>query len=156
MGGMRKRNLVAAVLLIALGVGYAVLTYDLPSRNIENATGPSFFPWIVGTLLLVLSGTLLIQGILPVVSDKVPKAPEIPLSRYLIGLVVFVVYLAALPTLGFIAANIPLFACLMVIYGERRPLWVIGGSVIISLASFFVFRDVFQIRLPSGILEGLI
>jgi hypothetical protein len=152
MQGMRKRNLLAAIVLIALGVIYGVLTSNLPTRNIENATGPSFFPWIITVCFLSLSIVLLIQGILPMVSDIAPTASGVPRYRYLSALVVALVYLAVLPELGFIVASIPLYAALMWLYGERRPLWIIGGSVIVTVTTFFLFRDIFQIRLPSGIL----
>ena len=109
MGRMRKRNLLSAIILIAIGTGYAALAQDLPTRNIENATGPSFFPLVVISCFLILSVALLIQGILPAVSDTVPSIPKIPARRYGSGLATAAIYLVALPYLGFIVANIPLF-----------------------------------------------
>ena len=156
MGCMRRRNLLSAIILIAIGTGYAVLAQDLPTRNIENATGPSFFPLVVISCFLILSAALLVQGILPAVSDTVPSIPKIPARRYGSGLAAAVIYLVALPYLGFIVANIPLFAVLMMLYGEKRLTWVIGGSVIITLLVFFLFREVFQILLPAGVLGNLI
>ena len=156
MGCMRKRNLVSAIILIAIGTGYAILAQNLPTRNIENATGPSFFPLVVISCFLILSAALRVQGILPAVSDTVPSIPKIPARRYGSGLAAAVIYLVALPYLGFIVANIPLFAVLMMLYGEKRLTWVIGGSVIITLLVFFLFRVVFQILLPAGVLGNLI
>ena len=156
MGCMRRRNLLSAIILIAIGTGYAVLAQDLPTRNIENATGPSFFPLVVISCFLILSAALLVQGILPAVSDTVPSIPKIPARRYGSGLAAAAIYLVALPYLGFIVANVPLFAVLMILYGEKRLTWVIGGSVIITLLVFFLFREVFQILLPAGVLGNLI
>ena len=59
-----------------------------------------------------------------------------------------------LPSLGFVAANVPFFAVLMAIYGERRPVWLALGSVGVSLVLFFLFRELFQIRLPAGVLAA--
>lgn len=154
---MRTRNIIAAIILLALGAGYAVLTAGLPTRNIENTTEPSFFPWVIVVCLLVLSAALLIQGLrMPAAGAPAADSTEISRSIYLWGFLAFVIYLALLPYLGFIAANIPFFAVLMVLYGERRPVRVVGGSVAISLALFFLFREVFLIRLPAGILSGVI
>ena len=153
---MRRRNLIAAIFLLAIGIGYTVLTAHLPTRDIGSTTQPSFFPWVIAVLFLVLSAALLIQGLRPATSDAVPKAPDVATNKYLWGGVAFVVYLAALPTLGFLAANIPFFLALMYLYGERRWLWLLGGSIGISIALFFLFREVFQIRLPSGILSGVV
>jgi len=158
MVDMRKRNLLAAIVLIAVGTGYAILAHYLPTRHIENATGPSFFPLVVVSGFLILSAALLVRSILPTVSYSVTVQSSlvIPASRYGAGLAAAVVYLAALPYLGFIAANIPLFAVLMILYGERRPARVISGSVVITLLVFFLFREVFQILLPAGILGDLV
>jgi len=156
MGDMRKRNLLAAIVLIAVGTVYAILAQHLPTSHIENATGPSFFPLVVVSGFLILSAALLVQSILPTVSYTVQSSLIIPASRYGAGLTAAVVYLAALPYLGFIAANIPLFAVLMILYGERRPARVISGSVVITLVVFFLFREVFKILLPAGILRDLV
>ena len=153
---MRTRNLIAAIVLLAIGAGYGFLTATLPTRAIENTTQPSFFPTVVVVLFLILSAILLAQGISSTTSNSVPEALKISRSKYLIGFVSFVIYLALLPILGFIAANILIFAILMMLYGERRPLWIVGGSALVSLAMFFLFREVFQIRLPGGILESLV
>ncbi|HJO86588.1 MAG TPA: tripartite tricarboxylate transporter TctB family protein, partial [Rhodospirillales bacterium] len=67
-----------------------------------------------------------------------------------------VAYFVALPLLGFVVANIMFFAGLMYLYGERRPLWIAAGSILISLIVFFLFREVFQILLPSGILQSVL
>ena len=67
------------------------------------------------------------------------------------GLIAAAIYLTTLPQLGFVIANILLFATLMVLYGERRPVPLLSGSILVPIAIFLIFRDLFQIRLPSGI-----
>mgnify|MGYP000347919595 CR=1 FL=1 len=153
---MRTRNIIAAIILLILGVGYAYLTAHLPSRDIANTTDPSFFPWVLAVCFLVLSGALLFQTFLPVDLGRLPSIPAIPVSKYAAGFVTFIVYMALLPTLGFVVANILFFAVLMIIYGERRPLWIAAGSIGLSLVLFFLFREIFQIRLPAGVLGGII
>jgi putative tricarboxylic transport membrane protein len=153
---MRSRNLISAIVLLTLGAGYALLTANLPTRAIENTTQPSFFPTVVVVLLLALSAILLVQGIFAIGANSVPEALKIPARKYLIGFIAFVIYLVLLPILGFIVANILIFAVLMMLYGERRPVWIVGGSVLVSVAMFFLFREVFQIRLPGGVLESLV
>ena len=156
MSSMRTRNLIAAIILLALGAGYGFLTATLPTRAIENTTQPSFFPTVVVVLFLILSVILLVQGFITSGNNDVPEAPNISPGKYVIGFVAFVAYLALLPALGFIAANVLIFAVLMALYGERRPVWIVVGSVLVSVALFFLFREVFQIRLPGGVLESLV
>ncbi len=152
---MRQRNLIAALVAIALGVGYAILTSQLPTRTLQNSTQPSFFPWIVTTCLFLLSGALLAQSLF-----VRPTADEISEngagSLRIVWILVFVVYLVVLPGLGFVVANVMFFAVLMVLYGDRNPIKVGLCSIVITLLIFLLFRNVFQIRLPTGVVEGWI
>lgn len=157
LADMRRRNIIAALVLLAVGAGYAFLTAGLPTRAIENTTEPSFFPWVIVVCLVLLSGALLVRALLSPVPGEAPAtAPGVSRTICIGGFLAFVAYLALLPYLGFLAANVPFFAVLMVLYGERRPAWVVGGSLATSLALFFLFREVFRIRLPAGVLSGLI
>lgn len=153
---MRRRNVIAGIVLLLFGAGYAFLTAHLPTRALEGQTEPSFFPWVVVTCLLLLSAALLIQGLISAANNRLPNSPRIPPLKYAIGFVSVIAYLIFLPQLGFLAANIPLFLVLMLLYGERRPIWLTAGSVGISVVLFFLFREGFRILLPSGILEGVI
>jgi len=155
MNNMRTRNLIAGVIMLLLCAGYAYLTSNLPSRDIQNSTQPSFFPWIIVACMSLLSFALLVQGLLPHFNSEILARSGIPAKRIAIGLVLAIAYMVALPWLGFVAANILLFAGLMYLYGEHRPIWVVIGSIGISVAVFILFREIFQIRLTAGILEGL-
>ena len=150
MTNMRIRNLVASIFLLFLCGGYAYLTVNLPTRAIENSTQPSFFPWVVVIFLTGLTILLLFQVIVSGKQPKIERTHQLPLKRLIYGLLLSLAYLFALPKLGFVAANIPLFGGLMYLYGERSPLWIGLGSVIISVTIFLVFRQIFQIILPVG------
>jgi len=153
---MVPRNIVAAAVLILVGIGYGVLTFNLPTREIEQTTEPSFFPGVVTACLLALSIALLAKALRggAAYENLVAFGPEVGAGHYLAGIASFAVYLVLLPNLGFVAANVPFFAVLMAIYGERRPVWLAVGSVGVSLVLFFLFREVFQIRLPAGVLAA--
>ena len=153
---MRRRNSISAIFLLALTIGYGVMTANLPTRAIEESTQPSFFPWVVTVCLFILSVFLLIQGLLPLGSSQTPSPLNVMRWKIFSGLIALAVYLTTLPQLGFIVANILLFAILMLLYGERRPVPLLSGSILVPIAIFLIFRDLFQIRLPSGILGGII
>ncbi|MAI11837.1 MAG: hypothetical protein CBD27_07465 [Rhodospirillaceae bacterium TMED167] len=153
---MRKRNTISGIFLLALTIGYGVMTANLPTRAIEDSTQPSFFPWVVTVCLLILSLLLLLQGVLPIASIQAPAPINVKKWKIFSALISVIVYLVALPQLGFVVANIVLFGALMLLYGERRPVPLISGSILVPIAIFLIFRDLFQIRLPSGILGGII
>ena len=156
MSNMRTRNLIASIFLLSLCAGYAYFTANLATRAIENTTQPSFFPWVITVCLAILSMALLAQSFMPSLSSDTPKGLGIPKKRLILGLALSLTYLVLLPILGFAGANVPLFAGLMVLYGERSVLKIVAGSTAISLFVFYLFREAFQILLPSGILEGIL
>ena len=155
MTNMRTRNLLASIFLLFLCGSYAYLTANLPTRAIENSTQPSFFPWIIVIFLTGLTILLLIQVTVSGKQPKIKRTHQLPVKRLIYGLLLSLAYLFALPKLGFVAANIPLFGGLMYLYGERSPLWIGLGSVIISVTFFLIFRQIFQIILPVGALGNI-
>ncbi len=152
---MATRNLIAALGLIAFAVWYGVLTAGLPERGIPNTPGPSFFPWIITASLAVLAAALLRQGLRAARRGDTLIAPGQPAVLGATALAAFVVYLALLPVLGFLVASIPFFAAMMALYGERRPAWLALGSVACPAGLFVLFRHLFQIPLPRGVLPML-
>ena len=56
---MRRRNIIAAVVLIVSALFYGGLTAQLPTRTLPNTPDPSFFPWINTAIILALSVLLL-------------------------------------------------------------------------------------------------
>ncbi len=155
---MRRRNIIAAVVLLALGLGYGFLTTGLPLRTLPNTPDPSFFPWINTAVLLALAAALLVQGLF-FTAEGGAEAARTPARRHLPVLWVlaaFVAYLLALPPLGFVVATVPFFAVLMVAYGERRALWLAAGALGVPILLFVVFRYGFGVLLPRGLLSGLI
>ena len=152
---MSFRNVTAAAVLLAVTVIYAYLTSQLPARTLPNTPDPSFFPWINTVLALVLSGALLYQGLFLKQNkhslEKVTKSS----SAYL-ALAIFLVFLIALPYLGFILAAVPFVAVFMWFYGEQRKKVLITGALIIPVFLYLLFRHGFGVMLPRGLLAGLI
>ena len=152
---MRRRNIIAGSFLIAMAVGYGVLASQLPARTLPNTPDPSFFPWINTVILLVLSAALLGQGLLTPADDGEPAPP----ARFADGawlIATLIAYLVVLPGLGFLVASVPFFGALMVLFGERRPLWLVAGGVAVPLLLFVLFRYGLRIFLPLGVLQGLV
>ncbi len=151
---MRRRNLIAALVLLALGAGYGVLTSQLPVRSLPDTPGPPFFPWINTIVILALSALLLVQGLRG--ADEPAPAKTEGRQRAIWALGVFIVYLAILPGLGFILATAPFFAALMVLFGETRALRVAGGAIVVTGVLYLLFRHGFGVFLPTGVLKGIV
>lgn len=154
---MAKRNIVAGLVLIALGAWYSYQIGNLPDRSLmPNTPGPSFFPILIVTALLALSLSLLAVGVIELrrAGHVDAGASSGPLQRAPIyALAAAILYLAALPYAGFIVASVPMFAALMYFYGSRNKIMIAISSVLIPVALYIIFRFAFQIVLPRGILE---
>jgi len=153
---MRLKNIVAALVLIALGAGYGFLTTGLPTRSLPNAPDPSFFPWIITGSLLLLSAILLAQGLAAPHKARDNAVPAPPLRAPTVLLVAFAVYVALLSFAGFLVASVPFFAVFMVLYGERRWIAIGAASLVIPVILVLLFRHVLQVPLPTGVLAGWI
>ncbi len=157
---MRRRNIIAALVLLALTVVYGALTTQLPVRSLPDTPGPPFFPWINTVILLALSLGLLAQGLWAKTLESVASDPDRSDAserwRAIWALGAFVVYLVVLPGLGFLLATAPFFAVLMVLFGEKRWLWVAIGSIAVTVGLYVLFRHGFSVFLPRGILPDLL
>ena len=152
---MKKRNLVASLFLFLFCAGYAYSTYQLPTRAIENSTQPSFFPWLIVVFLFVLTLSLLIQSLFYKNTDKVENKKTLGYKISAYACILSISYLILLPILGFVFANILLFVGLMILYKEKRAIFVLTYSIAIPLVIFLIFKKIFSISLPVGILGGL-
>ena len=157
---MRHRNIIAAVVLLVIALGYGALTTQLPIRSLPDTPGPPFFPWVNTAILLALSLSLLVQGLRGTATEDSGQtiAPSDRVQRRLAvwALGAFVAYLVVLPGLGFLLATAPFFAVLMVLFGEKRRLWVAIGSIAMTTFLYLLFRHGFSVFLPRGILPDLV
>ena len=144
-----RRELIAAVVLVGLGVGYGWLTAGLPERSMPNTPGSRFFPWIIAVSLLSLAAAMLVRALRRLATEA-DAGLGLALGRGTAAFAAFVVYVAALPWLGFLLATVPFFAVLMALFGERRR-WVLAvGALVVPIVMFVLFRHGFQIVLPAG------
>jgi hypothetical protein len=122
---------------------------------LPNTPDPSFFPWINTIILLLLSVSLLVQGLF---FTEEGESKIDPVARRLVitSLALFFGYLLILPPLGFVVASIPFFAAMMVLFEERRPIWVASSSIAVTVVLFSVFRYGFGVLLPLGVMDGLV
>ncbi|MEY2777575.1 MAG: hypothetical protein RLY30_1673 [Pseudomonadota bacterium] len=136
-----------ATLTIILGwTGWYFLDARSVSRDPENllVLGPVVF------LTLILGSIALFQALY---ADRLPEKlqPE-KLTRGELGRIVsligsFVLFVFALPTLGFDGAGAVYIGLSMALFGERRP-WVLIGFPVVSMVLLMVL---FQLLVPYDV-----
>ena len=135
---MRTRDLFASIVFLFVCAGYAYNTSNLPTRDIEGSTQPSFFPWIITFCLASLSLLLLVYSLTTKESRTKEDGEQFPLKRIIAGIFLTISYLTFLPKLGFLIANTLLFGGLMILYGEGKVLKILIGSIGVSVIIFFL------------------
>ncbi len=149
---MGHRNIVVAIVLIAVAAGYGIMAAGLPQRAVPDTPGPSFFPWLITIAIGGLAAALLWQGVREVRGPGLPRGLGGFDRKAALTLVLFAVYLGLLPVAGFVLASIPFTAALIVLFGGRNRLVVLAGSLGMPVLLYYLFREVFSILLPAGAL----
>lgn len=147
---MASRDIIAAIGLLIFSGLYTWATFYIPDRTIPNTPGPSFFPFVIITLVAGLSGALLVKGVAALKSTEQAVITSSSARLPLLMLGAFALFLAILPWAGFLIASVLFFAILMLLYGSRSPVKIVLWSVALPTALYVIFTEVFQVILPAG------
>ena len=116
--------------------------------NVEWKLSPYLFPLIISFFLLILSISIIMQG-LKDESEKKEKS-KIDIKSLLIFGLVCLLYLLVFNFLGFVLSTIILLVLLMMLLGERRWWFILLVSVISSLVIYLLFAKYLSVMLPKG------
>ena len=116
--------------------------------NVEWKLSPYLFPLIISFFLLILSISIIMQG-LKDESEKKEKS-KIDIKSLLIFGLVCILYLLIFNFLGFVLSTVILLVLLMMLLGERRWCFILLVSVISSLIIYLLFAKYLSIMLPKG------
>lgn len=147
---MASRNIIAAIGLLIFSALYTWATFYIPDRTIPNTPGPSFFPFVIITIVAILSLALLIKGISARRTGDGGQFRISPARLPALTMAVFFIYLVLLPWVGFPIASVVFFAALMLLYGNRDAVKIVLWSLAVPIVLFVTFTEAFQILLPRG------
>lgn len=151
-----------ALLLGAVG---AIVIWDATTLNVSysnsDPVGPKTMPYIVGGLLLVCA-VLLVREVLKGGHGEVEGGEDIDLSRgtdwrTVVPLIaVFIVNILLIDTLGWVISGTILYWGSVWALGSRHYVRDAIVSLVLSLATFYGFYLGLGIKLPAGVLEGVL
>jgi hypothetical protein len=138
-----------------------VMTLGLPPATMVPI-GPAFYPRVVLSLTALLSLLLIVIDVRARRTARVAAPSTAPAANYRLVLATFVLfglYIALLPKLGFRIATV-LFVLVLQITLEwpqnsRRWLLAVAIAVATSAICFFVFEDYLSVLLPRGTWSGM-
>ncbi|HEX9685894.1 MAG TPA: tripartite tricarboxylate transporter TctB family protein [Burkholderiales bacterium] len=145
-----RSELVAAGLLIALGVFVAAQAWDWPYLT-KDGPGPGFFPLWIGISLAALSILLVALQMKDAAAGMAPgKTDWQGTGRVLVGWVAVMAAAALLKPAGFVVSYVLLTVFLIVVV--FRQSWAAAAAVSLGSAAAFwlLFVKLLKVRLPAG------
>ena len=150
-------------LVVLLGVaGYIWVGLDVPMYyRMPGVPGPSVFPVVLGIIMAAAALWLLIfpgEEETPVEKPSEQGARRGFEGRWQFYLMwaLLIAYVFVLPGLGFVASSALLLTVFFFLLGERRWYLAVPIAVVFTLAIYIGFARGLQIRLPPGILAGVL
>jgi hypothetical protein len=163
---MLTRDSISGLICLAISLAMLVMTLALPPAAMVPI-GPAFYPRVVLSVTALLSVILIFVDIraaranagAPVVAAPASTAPPPNYRLVLATFVLFGLYIALLPKLGFRISTI-LFVLVLQITLEwprdsKRWLIAIAVAIATSLISYIVFDDYLSLLLPRGTWSGM-
>jgi putative tricarboxylic transport membrane protein len=140
--------------LIVLALLSLWQTSVIPVSPIYARVGPTLFPWIASSGLLVIAVLLLIQAL----RGGFGVEENLETDWRAIGWVAagLAANAVLIGTAGFVFAATALFACVARGFGSTRPLRDLAVGVVIAFGSYIGFEKLLGVNIGAGILEGLI
>lgn len=169
----KYQDAVIAVILIGIAGLLAYETMNISARYFQRASGMVYYPLLISASITVASLLLLIKNLVGSESasgegEKDPRGgaeteldkesdPEgDPASRtfaarvlpIFLGIVILVVYVLALPILGFIISTVVMLVALLLAYGVRSWKMISALSVGTTAIVYLSFYYLLAIQLP--------
>jgi putative tricarboxylic transport membrane protein len=147
---------IIVVCVIILSSAYLYATFQFPSMEIGDATGPKAFPVLLGISLLVFALVLLIEitRAKGQAHEKKEEPKEERSSPFLLGgtACLTLIYIMVFEPLGFLLSS-TLYLFILMTYFNRKKWWSnVITSVMFPVAIHILFTKVLGVILPKGLL----
>jgi len=147
---MRRLDLRSSLFWMVVSAITIFLSSKLPFGGFASP-GAGFLPLLVGTLMFLLSVSLLIQQLFKEEEERKALWAKGGTARVLLILASLVFYGLFLEKLGFILMTFLLMGFLLLAIGRVRKSVVVLLSLLSSLGCYGVFQLWLNVQLPKGI-----
>ena len=152
--GTRWPEVAVAAFLVLIGAMVITDSLRVGTGWAEDGPRSGYFPFYIGLLLILSSGSVLVGALLrwrkanPVFAERAQLA-----SVMAVGLPM-VVYVGAIMLLGIYLASVALIGYFMRKHGKFGWALTAAISIAVPLVFFMVFERWFLVPLPKGPIEG--
>ena len=150
---MDRRDLLGGLFWLAISI-FVCLVSIRDDFGTFHSPGPGFFPFLSAIVLGAFAVILLVTSSLKKMWERKISDLWRGLEWKKVAGVLFFLFLYSLvlPFLGYLIATFGLMVFLFGIMGRSRA-WVLGANaLIVTLASYFIFHRLLDVKLPKGIL----
>lgn len=137
-------GLFSAILLVVMPEQVRVPAFD------SGAPSPRIIPGICIGIMLIFSVILIVQSLV-FKKEKIVEFDWQKEKPAIILILAMCVYVGLIITIGYILASAVIFCFVQFYCGERKPVMYIY-VIVASFLIYFLFKNVFYINLPSGLL----
>lgn len=159
------RDVQAGIFLLFVSVIMFSATLSFKKLT-TSLVGPAFMPQVIAGLIALMSIAIIVQGVKSVKASRAEKSStdavveekpkeEVTYRPVILTFILMAVYVAVMPFVGFlITTAVYMFIQMMILSDkpERKWLLFVVVSVVASATIYYVFRNVFYVMLPSGLL----
>lgn len=146
---MKKYNIGISLFLIIISVAMFLGASKMPA--VDGTIGPGTWPKILSVVMIVLALLLLLQTLKESSQREAPFVWGPGLKRVLLGTAILAGFCIILYFFGFIAASALMIPAIMLLFGEKRPLILLGTTAGVLLFVYIIFSVVLNLPLPQGI-----
>lgn len=148
----RPGEQVFALLIVVFSVAALWQSYSI--SGFSGKTTPGVFP-------MIASGVMVISGVVVLMSaTQLPAPPEgapgflaeILTLRHMVVIGLVLAYVLLMPLIGFVASSAVFLFCSFQFLWRKNPLLMLALTGVTLVIIYVVFREVFQVVLPQGIL----
>ena len=149
---MKKKKpfseLVIGLACIALGICVFFAAGNL--QKVRLGIGPGGFPKFISVVLMILGAVQTITALSMGVEAPKFNVEKKAATLFVSAVIVTAVYVALLPTVGFVLLTPVLMMIMMYLFGAREYVKMIIIAVITTIIVWLLFTEVFMIFLPEG------
>jgi putative tricarboxylic transport membrane protein len=155
-------EIILALGAVAFGIAVIWQTTQIRLTPAYSLVGPRVIPYIVGAGLVLVGLWLAVEALTGRAATPSAESEDVdltlPTDWPAVGTIALalIAYLVLLEPAGFVVASVVLFVVAAYAMGSRRLARDIAVGVVMALVLYIGFTRGLGLRLPAGVLEGLL
>ncbi|WP_080872936.1 tripartite tricarboxylate transporter TctB family protein [Oceanobacillus timonensis] len=145
---MRLGDRITGIFVIIIGSFVWIYSHNNLTNPAIDDVDASFFPKVIGGLLIITGVVLMIKTILK--NKKKTDQKLVLYMKELIMIIAYALYIFLVPVLGFIITSPLLIIGLAFYLGSKKIVMNVMVGVLVTAGIYFFFQELLSVPLPRG------